>query len=82
MLGESDGEMSLETIILRLEAERGVVAVSAFDAPPPIIPEESLKPHRSSDFAYSNIHDLTYVISLEETKKKIKPEVVFRHESG
>ncbi|XP_010504934.1 PREDICTED: protein kinase PINOID [Camelina sativa] len=76
MLRESDGEMSLETTNSPISS--GTESCSSFsrlsfDAPPSsttaIIPEEesflSLKPHRSSDFAYSEIrrrkkHGLTF----------------------
>lgn len=65
MLRESDGEMSLETTNSPISS--GTESCSSFsrlsfDAPPSTtatIPEEesflSLKPHRSSDFAYSQI---------------------------
>ncbi|CAN8316221.1 unnamed protein product [Cochlearia groenlandica] len=75
MLRESDGEMSLETTNSPISS--GTESCSSFsrlsfDAPSSttaIIPEEesflSLKPHRSSDFAYSEIrrrrkHGLTF----------------------
>ncbi|ESQ52066.1 hypothetical protein EUTSA_v10016667mg [Eutrema salsugineum] len=75
MLRESDGEMSLETTNSPISS--GTESCSSFsrlsfDTPPSttaIIPEEesflSLKPHRSSDFAYSEIrrrrkHGLTF----------------------
>ncbi|VVB02075.1 unnamed protein product [Arabis nemorensis] len=72
MLRESDGEMSLETTNSPISS--GTESCSSFsrlsfDAPPSTIPEEesflSLKPHRSSDFAYSEIrrrrkHGLTF----------------------
>lgn len=65
MLRESDGEMSLETTNSPISS--GTESCSSFsrlsfDAPPStttMIPEEesflSLKPHRSSDFAYAEI---------------------------
>ncbi|CAN6834673.1 unnamed protein product [Brassica oleracea] len=75
MLLESDGDMSLETANSPISS--GTESCSSFsrlsfDAPPSttaIIPEEesclSLKPHRSSDFAYAEIlrrrkHGLTF----------------------
>lgn len=75
MLRESDGEMSLETTNSPISS--GTESCSSFsrlsfDAPPSTtatIPEEesflSLKPHRSSDFAYAEIrrrrkHGLTF----------------------
>ncbi|CAD5320361.1 unnamed protein product [Arabidopsis thaliana] len=62
MLRESDGEMSLGTTNSPISS--GTESCSSFsrlsfDAPPSTIPEEesflSLKPHRSSDFAYAEI---------------------------